>query len=144
MSQQRAARSQLENLNNTNLVLADAAEDIRGRRVIDRHGVEIGYTSSLFIDTVERKVRMLEVHAGGFLGLGERHVLVPVGAVASVAKHGVRVNQSREHVLSSPAYDPTLIQLPVSGCWEPFYGYYGLPPYGGFGYLGPAVPLCTR
>jgi hypothetical protein len=41
-------------------------------------------------------------------------------------------------VLNSPAYDPTLTQVPVSGYWEPFYGYYGLPPYGGFGYLNPS------
>ena len=141
LSQLRAAHSQLENLNNSNLTLSDAGDDIRGRKVIDRHDAEIGHVSSLFIDPEERKVRMLEVRAGGFLGLGERHFLVPMGAVVSVDKKEVRINQSREHVLNSPAYDPKLIQLPVSGYWEPFYGYYGLPPYGGFGYLGPTVPL---
>jgi hypothetical protein len=44
-------------------------------------------------------------------------------------------------VVNSPAYDPKLIQVPDSGYWEPFYGYYGLRPYGGLGYLGPTVPL---
>ena len=75
-------------------------------------------TSAVSPSTPTRKVRMLQVRAGGFLGLGERHFLIPMGAVASV-------DQNREHVLNSPAYDPNLIPVPMSECWEPFYGYYG-------------------
>jgi len=135
------AHSQLENLDDTSLTLADESEDIRGRNVIDRDGADIGQVSGLFIDTDESKVRMLEVRAGGFLGFGERHVLIPVGAVISVSKDDVRVNRSREHVMNSPAYDPKLAPLAVNASWDSFYGYYDLPASGGFGSSGPSVPL---
>ncbi len=140
LNQQRASHSQLENLNNSNLTLADESEDIRGRHVTDRDGAHIGHVSGLFIDTDESKVRMLEVRAGGFLGFGDRHVLIPVGAVISVAKNDVRVNQSREHVMNSPAYDPKLAALPGDASWDSFSGYYGLPA-SPVGSLGPSVPL---
>jgi hypothetical protein len=34
-------------------------------------------------------------------------------------------------------YDPTLIKAPTREHWEPFYGYYGLSPYWGDGYMYP-------
>jgi sporulation protein YlmC with PRC-barrel domain len=128
-----------EKLNDTRLELDDTREDIRGRTVIDQLGVRVGHVSNLFVDNDERKVRMLEVKAGGFLGFGERHVLIPVETVARVEKHVVRVDQTREHVLNSPAYDPNLIPADATGYWEPFYGYYDLPPHRG--YLDSSVPL---
>jgi sporulation protein YlmC with PRC-barrel domain len=130
----------LENLNDSELVLENPALDIRGRTVLDRHGLEIGHVSDLFVDAGERKVRMLQLRAGGFAGLGERHFLLPVDAIVSVEKHTVRVNETRERVLDSPAYDPTLLDAPTPSFWEPYYGYYGLLPYWGFGYAYPIFP----
>lgn len=66
----------LVQLSDTNLTLSDPNEDIRDRKVTDQHGADIGHVSGLFIDRDEKKVRMLQVAAGGFLGLGERHFLV--------------------------------------------------------------------
>lgn len=116
-----------EKLNDTRLELDDTREDIRGRTVIDQLGVRVGHVSNLFVDN------------DGFLGFGERHVLIPVETVARVEKHVVRVDQTREHVLNSPAYDPNLIPADATGYWEPFYGYYDLPPHRG--YLDSSVPL---
>ena len=142
MSQhQQTTNAALENLNDTDLALADLNQDIRGRNVVDLHGDAIGHVSDLFIDEDERKVRMLEVRGGGFLGLGDRHFLVPVDAITNVMRSEVRVNQTREHVVHSPVYDPSLIKLPAVDFWEPFYGYYGLSPYWGTGYLYPGFPL---
>ena len=100
----------LENLNDSALVLENPHLDIRGRTVIDRHGLEIGHVSDLFVDAGERKVRMLQLRTGGFAGIGERHFLLPVDAIVGVEKRTVRVNETRERVQNSPAYDP-----PVSG-----------------------------
>jgi sporulation protein YlmC with PRC-barrel domain len=135
--QQRTGNTALEKLNETGLSLADPSQDIRHRKVIDRHGNEIGHISDLFIDPGERKVRMLEIRAGGFLGFGERCVLLPVDAITSVAEHDVHVNETRERLALSPAYDPTLIVEPTQAAWEPFYGYYGISPYWGAGYMYP-------
>jgi sporulation protein YlmC with PRC-barrel domain len=134
----------LENLNDTGLILADRDGDIRGRKVIDPDGTEIGRVSDLFIDENERKVRMLEIRAGGFLGLAERHALLPVDAITSVNEHAVHVNETRERVAHSPAYDPSLIKAPTVESWEPFYGYYGLSPYWGNGYMYPDFPMARE
>lgn len=133
--------AELEKLTDTDLALADSAQDIRKSKVIDSQGQEIGHVSDLFIDRSERKVRMLEVRAGGFLGLGDRHFLLPVDAISRVAKGEVHVNQTRDRVAGSPVYDPTLIVEPVRTYWEPYYGYYGLSPYWGAGYLYPQFPI---
>lgn len=137
MSQQHTTNTELEKLTETGLALEDSTQDIRNRKVVDAQGEDIGHVSNLFIDQGERKVRMLEVRAGGFLGLGDRHFLLPVDAITSVAKDEVRVNQTRERIVHSPAYDPTLIVAPTQQYLDPYYGYYGLLPYWGSGYLYP-------
>lgn len=139
-SQTRDRDIALEKLNDTGLALADPSQDIRGRKVVDLQATEIGHVSDLFIDADQRKVRMLEIRAGGFLGIGDRHVLLPVDAVASVTKDSVFVNETRERLVHSPAYDPTLVEEPTQSSWEPFFGYYGLSPYWGEGYMYPIFP----
>jgi sporulation protein YlmC with PRC-barrel domain len=133
--------TELVRLGDTGLVVADASADIRGRKVLDRDGEEIGHVSGLFIDRDLRRVRMLELRAGGFLGFGERHALLPVDAITSVTKDAVHVNETRARIATSPVYDPTLIVEPQARAWEPFYGYYGLQPYWTNGYLYPEFPL---
>jgi sporulation protein YlmC with PRC-barrel domain len=137
---QHPPNAELEKLNATGLELADLGQDIRGRKVIDPSGLEIGHVSNLFIDRGERKVRMVEIHSGGFLGLGGRHVLLPVDCIVSVTSDLVAIKEVRERVANSPAYDPDLIEEPTPDYWEPFYGYYGLAPFWGGGYLYPRFP----
>lgn len=71
----------LEKLGEAKLTVADPKEDIRGRKVLDKNGDEIGKVDDLLIDESEHKVRLLEVESGGFLGLGETKVLIPVDAI---------------------------------------------------------------
>ncbi len=123
----------LVKLSDANLMLADPSQDIRDRKVIDQHGDEIGHVSGLFIDKNEKKVRIVQVGAGGFLGLGERHFLVPVEAVSSVTQDEVHISQTSERVVNSPAYDPNLTEVPSRDLFEPYYGYYGYSPYWGGG-----------
>ncbi len=138
--QQQTKNTPLERLSDLGLVLSDPGQDIRGRKVIDRHGADIGHVSGLFIDADERKVRMVELRTGGFIGIGERHFLLPVDAIASVDEHDVHVNESGERIVHSPVYDPTLVAEPTRDYWEPYYGYYGLSPYWGNGYMYPTFP----
>jgi hypothetical protein len=44
-------------------------------------------------------------------------------------------------VEQAPAYDPKLLELPTRPSWEPFYGYYGVSPFWGNGYMYPSIPM---
>jgi sporulation protein YlmC with PRC-barrel domain len=133
--------SELKKLIDTDLDIAESGQDIRGRKVVDPQGEEIGHVSALFVDEGERKIRLLEIRAGGFLGIGDRHFLLPVDAITSLGKDAVHVSETQDRVVHSPAYDPTLILAPNVETWEPFYGYYGLSPYWGNGYMYPGFPM---
>jgi sporulation protein YlmC with PRC-barrel domain len=131
---ERATNAELEKLSETGLTLADPGQDIRERKVIDASGEDIGHVGALFIDRAERKVRMLEIRGGGFLGMGDRHFLLPVEAVTSIAKGEVHVNQTRDRIVNSPAYDPALEIAPTPEDWGSYYSYYGMERYGGAGF----------
>ncbi len=136
MSQsQHTTNAELDKLSDTGLALADSTEDIRGRKVVDASGSDIGHVSALFIDRGERKVRMLEIRAGGFLGIGDRHFLLPAEAITTVAEDAVHVNQTRDRVVHSPAYDPALEVAPTPEYWRDYYGYYGMSPYVRAGFM---------
>jgi hypothetical protein len=106
--------------------------------VIDSAGNEIGKVDDLMIDERERKVRFVEVAAGGLPGLGETKVLLPVEAVSSIEKDGVRTNHSRERVIGAPRYDPRLVKQPYL---SELYGYYGYqPPFWDAAYAYPRYP----
>jgi sporulation protein YlmC with PRC-barrel domain len=119
----------LVRLEDVGLDLADSADDVRGRKVVDRNDDEIGKVDGLIIDEQERRVRFLEVGSGGFLGLGQRKVMVPVEAVASVDEDAVHISHEREHVAGGPAYDPEVVVQ--RSYYEDVYGYYEYPPFWG-------------
>ncbi|MCC3765100.1 PRC-barrel domain-containing protein [Glycomyces sp. TRM65418] len=130
----------LVRLGDSDLTVANEAEDIRGRKVIDKNGDETGSVDGLLIDEPERKVRFLEIGSGGFLGLGKKQVLVPVDAVTRIDDEHVYINRDREEVASGPGYDPELMPEPDRPYYEGVYGYYGFMPYWGTGYRYPGYP----
>jgi len=130
-------RATLMKLSDSGLVLADPAADVRGRKVLDQNGDEIGEVDDLFIDDDEAKVRFLRIKSGGFLGLGATTFLVPVDAVVR-ANDAVHINQSRERVAGAPRYDPQLANEP--DYYGSVYSHYGVAPYWGAGYMYPTYP----
>jgi len=128
----------LTKISDSNLILDDYRMDIRGRKVIDSSGKTIGHVRALFIDETNRKVRMLDIAGGGFLGIDDQHFLLPVDAITSVTATLVHVNESGDRVLHSPAYDPLLIAAYHRSYWEPYYGYYDRAPYWDSAYRYPA------
>lgn len=66
------------------------------------------------IDTREQKVRLLEVESGGFLGMGETKVLIPVDAITRITDQDVYINDTREHVAGAPRYVSALIKVEPS------------------------------
>lgn len=130
----------LTRLGDSELTVANADEDVRGRKVIDRNGDETGSVDGLLIDEPERKVRFLEVGSGGFLGLGKKQVLVPVDAVTRIDDEHVYIERRREEVASGPGYNPELMPEPDRPYYEDVYGHYDYLPYWGAGYRYPGYP----
>ena len=124
-------------LSDTSFVPAEPDQDIRGRKVIDANGEDVGDVHDLFVDEVEKKVRLMEIASGGFLGFGRTHVLVPVDTIVRVDKWVVYINRHRDHIASSPAYDPKLVDQKYI---DELYRHYSLNPYWTDGYSYPAFP----
>jgi sporulation protein YlmC with PRC-barrel domain len=132
-----ATRAALVKLSDTNLTLANRAEDIRGRDVLDTAGEEIGKVDDLLIDEQEQKVRFLQVSSGGFLGLGATKFLIPVDAIMRMTEDAVYISQARERLAGAPRYDPSLVD---ERYLSDVYGYYGYSPYWGPDYRYPGYP----
>ncbi len=117
-----AAVPKLVKLSDSGLRLQDRASDVRGFGVFTRDGERVGSVEDFYVDTVEREVRFLEVGTGGFMGLGEKHFLIPVETVTAFSEGGVTVDQSREEV-----GEPLLLKTNVvpEAAYEPdFYDNY--------------------
>ena len=127
----------LRTIGDDGLTTTDPADDVRGRKVLDNTGKNIGDVDDLLVDDLEHKVRFLRVAAGGFLGLRETKFLIPVDAITKVDDKAVYVDQTRDHVVSGPRYDPTLMNVPYV---RDIYAHYGLGPYWGPGYSYPMFP----
>jgi uncharacterized protein YrrD len=95
-------------LGDSDLTIADPDEDIRGRIVKDQDGNTIGKIDDLLIDKDVQKVRFIRVESGGFLGIGETAVFVPIDAITMITDVEVWINQSGGHVSREPQYDPRL------------------------------------
>ena len=93
-----AAVPKLVKLSDSGLRLQDKASDVRGLGVFTRDGEQLGSVEDFYVDTLAREVRFLEVGAGGFMGLGEKHFLIPVEAVTAFREGGVTVDESGEEV----------------------------------------------
>ncbi len=119
----------LVRLSDSEFILEDQTQDIRGLDVYDTNGEEVGTVEDLYADEEERKVRFLDVGAGGFLGLGEKNFLLPVEAVREVNEDGVVVDQSREKVVDSPPFDTSVV--PQAPYQRDIYDYYGYGRSGG-------------
>jgi sporulation protein YlmC with PRC-barrel domain len=96
-------------LGDSDLTVADGDEDIRGRTVKDQDGTEIGKVDDLLIDEDVQKVLFMRVESGGFLGVGETKVFIPIDAITMITDVDVRIDQSHEHVAREPRYDPHLV-----------------------------------
>ncbi len=131
----RQATTMLRELSDTGEMVAHPDEDVRGRKVLDSSGEEIGTVDGLMVDD-ETTVRALRVASGGFLGLDRTRVMIPVEAVTRVMPHAVSIDRGREHLRGAPLYDPDLVDDTDRGYWGGLYGYYGFPPYGGRGRPG--------
>jgi sporulation protein YlmC with PRC-barrel domain len=114
-------------LGDSDFVSANPEDDLRGKAVYDAQGQRIGSVSDLYIDRQDRKVRYLEVGAGGFLGIGEKNYLVLVEAVVEVAEDRVTIEPGRTEKVDGPVPFDTKVAPPPTD--EPREDY-ASPPFG--------------
>ncbi len=117
----------LSKLSDSGQTVANPADDIRGRKVKDKNGKDLGKVDDLLIDDQERKIRFLRVEHGGFLGVGETKSFIPIDAITRITEEEVHINHSRDHVAKAPRYDPDLVDSRTY--YTNIYGYYGYVPY---------------
>ncbi len=129
----------LKMLSDSDFVIADPAEDVRGRKVLDDAGEEVGHVRDLVVDTESAKVRFLQIAAGGFLGLGEETFLVPVDAVTGVETDEIWIDRSRERMRDVPRYQPELADAP--SYYQDVYGWWDYSPYWMGGYVPSGFPF---
>ncbi|MZE79368.1 PRC-barrel domain-containing protein [Streptomyces xinghaiensis] len=128
----------LTRISDSDQAISAPGEDIRGRKVTDRSGNELGKVGDLLVDEEEHKVRFLLLEHGGFLGIGEKESYVPVDAVADVSEDRVRIDRTREQVAGAPGYDPELVDR--DAFYDDLYRHYGYRPFWGPGYAYPPFP----
>ncbi len=117
----------LSKLSDSGQTVANPADDIRGRKVKDKDGKDLGRVDDLLIDDQERKIRFLRVEHGGLLGVGETKSFIPIDAITRITEDEVHINHSRDHVAKAPRYDPDLVDSRTY--YANIYGYYGYVPY---------------
>lgn len=128
----------LVKLSETAMTVANPREDVRGLKVVDRHGEEVGEVDDLLLDDRENRVRFLQVAHGGFLGIGAEHFLVPVDAVTRVDADHVHIDRMRSELSDVPGYDPALAEAP--DYYPGVYDWWGYGPYWAPGYTYPGYP----
>ena len=121
----------LVRLGDSDFVPANPEDDLRGKYVYDAQEQRIGSVEDLYIDRHEREVRFLEVGAGGFLGIGEKPLLVPVEAVTQVAEDRVTIEPGRTEKVDGLAPFDTKVAPPPAA--DRRTDDYASPPYGDTG-----------
>jgi sporulation protein YlmC with PRC-barrel domain len=129
-------------LGDSDLTVANKDEDIRGRTVLDSTGEKIGEVKDLMIDEGESKVRFMQVGAGGVMGIGDKHFLIPIDAITRIDQDNVQVDQTRSHIEGAPTYTPDLVL--DDKAYTDIYGYYGYTPFWMGSYAYPAYPYFGR
>jgi sporulation protein YlmC with PRC-barrel domain len=100
-------RSNLTKLSELDVPLEESWQDFRGLDVYDITDEQIGSVEDLYIDRKPRQPRFVVVSAGGFLGVGKKHLLIPVEEVSrDVSEERVTVTEPKDKVLNSPEFDP--------------------------------------
>ena len=76
--------------------------ELRQRGVFDSGGSLIGHVENIYVDD-EGIFRFVDVAMGGFMGIGKKHHLVPVEAIAEEEPGSITLRVDQQTVQSAPA-----------------------------------------
>jgi sporulation protein YlmC with PRC-barrel domain len=128
---------ELIRLSDARTYFADKKQDIRGRKVVDSHGHEIGVIDGLMLDNDQHHVRFMQVRTRtGFLGLHRHTATIPVDAIVRVEAEAVYLGHSKQSVEAGPklVYDPKMLDKRTL---QGVYTYYGYAPFWDPFYVAP-------
>ena len=111
-------------LRDSDLPRDENAKALLDREVYDQDGEKIGSVKDLYLEEEDKDMRFLDVGSGGFLGLGEKHFMVPMEAVTDTGGV-VTIEPSREKVEGSPELDTKGVH--EDAYQHEVYDYYGYP-----------------
>jgi len=118
-------QSNLARLSELDVPLEEEWQDIRDLDVYDAADQQIGSVADLYVDRGARQPIYLVVSAGGFLGVGKKHFLIPVEEVSrDVGEERVTVTVPKEKVLNSPEFDLD-VGVPAGDLQRAIDAYYG-------------------
>jgi sporulation protein YlmC with PRC-barrel domain len=122
---EHAEQPNLVKMSDSHFRLEEPWQDIRDLDVYDINGEQIGTVEDLYVDRDSRLPRFLDVSAGGFLGMGKKHFLIPVEeASREVGEDRVTVTQNRDKVVDSPDFDPDEVpELDLQRAVRAYYGH---------------------
>lgn len=126
----------LSRVGHTSVSLAEPAEDLREREVVDSEGKAVGTVRDLMVDPDERHVRFVIVSAGPFIGSTGRELMIPIDAITHIGRGDVQIDRRREEAAAAPSYDPVLAG--DAGYCAGIYGWYGYTPFWQPGYAYPS------
>jgi hypothetical protein len=75
--------------------------ELRQKNVLDSGSRQVGQVANLYVDG-DRELRFVDVVTSGFLGIGKKHHLVPVEAIASEDPGSITLEVEQQSVESAP------------------------------------------
>lgn len=119
MSQGDGGDQRLVKLDDFEGKLDEQWQDVKGRKVVDKSGEEIGTVEDLYVYEAASAAHLIKVS-------GDEHsFLIPVDAVTNVSDEGVEVEQAGDVVRTSPEYDSE--DIPDAETSRAAYEHYGYP-----------------
>ena len=94
-------------------------QDIKGHKVLDKSGGEVGTVADLYVYKGASAVHLLKVSGD------QRSFLIPVDAVTNVSEDGVEVEQAGDVLQNSPEFDSE--EVPDAETSRAAYEHYGYP-----------------
>jgi uncharacterized protein YrrD len=113
-------------LGESRFAFANPYQDVRGWKVQDTDGVQLGHLADVLIDENAQKVRFLQVAHGGLFGVGATHSFIPIEAVVDVGNGVVTVSTTVHQVTGAPRFDPAVVE--DERHFSDIYTHYGYPP----------------
>jgi hypothetical protein len=77
--------------------------ELRQRGVFDSKGSLIGYVDNVYVDD-DGNYWFVDVATGGFMGLGKKHRLVPVEAIAEGDPGSITLTVDQQTIESAPTF----------------------------------------
>jgi hypothetical protein len=83
---------------------APPQRELRQKSVLDSRDRVMGTVANLYVDEDSRELRFVDVVTSGFLGLGRKHHLVPVEAIADQGPGAITLGVDQQTVESAPRF----------------------------------------